>query len=79
MTGRGPRTFILCIKPSPSKGEGLGEGEFPPFSNSLPPGERVSFYAVNYRQASSVTRSSIANLSLYLPVLMAKSVSKSLS
>jgi hypothetical protein len=32
-----------------------------------------------FRQASSVTRSSRANLSVYCPVLMAKSVSRSLS
>ena len=36
-------------------------------------------YASNYGQASSVTSSSTANLSLYLPVFMAESVSSSLS
>ena len=75
-----PRTFTLPIKPSPSKGEGLGEGEFPSLYLSPARGERIiMIYAVNFRQASSVTRSSRANLSLYLPVLMAESVSRSLS
>jgi len=36
-------------------------------------------YIANYGHVSSVTRSSRANLSLYLPVLMARSVSNSLS